>query len=141
MQSLVIQLTLETFLESKLSLWKRLGFLKITFQDLTHVHASLMLYFGHDIKEISERLGHAKSSFTYDTYVHIMSKTKKKLIDNLQQSIKLWPPMMGVIFFRFFLKMRHHIATLKTQTQMLPFCCQYRLEQIKNHPWKSQEWL
>ncbi|MCI4168834.1 hypothetical protein MMJ17_12020 [Bacillus spizizenii] len=48
-----------------------------------------MLYFGHDIKEISERLGHAKSSFTYDTYVHIMSKTKKKLIDNLQQSIKL----------------------------------------------------
>ncbi|WP_439016153.1 tyrosine-type recombinase/integrase [Bacillus velezensis] len=59
------------------------------FHDLRHVHASLMLYFGHDIKEISERLGHAKSSFTYDTYVHIMSKTKKKLIDNLQRSIKL----------------------------------------------------
>lgn len=28
-----------------------------------------MLYFGHDIKEISERLEHAKSGFTYDTYV------------------------------------------------------------------------
>lgn len=76
-------------LRKQAKLMKKAGVPKITFHDLRHVHASLMLYFGHDIKEISERLGHAKSSFTYDTYVHIMSKTKKKLIDNLQRSIKL----------------------------------------------------
>jgi integrase len=40
--------------------------------DLRHTHASLLIKHGIPLKVVSERLGHAKASFTMDTYQHIM---------------------------------------------------------------------
>ncbi len=40
--------------------------------DLRHTHASLLFKHGIPLKVVSERLGHAKASFTMDTYQHIM---------------------------------------------------------------------
>lgn len=59
-----------------------------------------------------------------------MSKAKKKLIDNLQRSIKLSTYDEGH-FFVSFLKIRYSVATLKTQTQMLPFYCQLEIRANK----------
>jgi integrase len=39
--------------------------------DLRHTHASLLIKHGMPLKVVSERLGHAKASFTMDTYQHI----------------------------------------------------------------------
>jgi integrase len=44
---------------------------RIRFHDLRHTHASLGLAAGVPVKVMSERLGHATSSFTADTYQHV----------------------------------------------------------------------
>jgi integrase len=44
---------------------------RIRFHDLRHTHASLGLAAGVPVKIMSERLGHATSSFTADTYQHV----------------------------------------------------------------------
>ncbi|GIO04756.1 site-specific integrase [Brevibacillus reuszeri] len=45
---------------------------KITFHDLRHTHATLLIKQGVHIKVISERLGHSSVSITMDTYGHLM---------------------------------------------------------------------
>jgi integrase len=45
---------------------------KITFHDLRHTSASLMLLQGRHPKIVSERLGHASVQLTLDTYSHLM---------------------------------------------------------------------
>ncbi|GFN32064.1 site-specific integrase [Paenibacillus xylaniclasticus] len=44
----------------------------ITFHDLRHTHASLMLRQNIHPKVVSERLGHSKIQITLDTYSHLM---------------------------------------------------------------------
>jgi integrase len=60
----------------RLSTWfsrlvKAAGLPPIRFHDLRHTHASLALAAGVSTKVVSERLGHATSSFTADTYMHV----------------------------------------------------------------------
>ena len=50
---------------------------------LRHTFASLMIRKGVDIKIISEMLGHASVSFTYNTYVHLIEEEKAKIIQQL----------------------------------------------------------
>jgi len=50
---------------------------------LRHTFASLALRKGVDIKVISEILGHASVSFTYNTYVHIIEEQKINAVDLL----------------------------------------------------------
>lgn len=50
---------------------------------LRHTFASLMIRKGVDIKIISEMLGHASVSFTYNTYVHLLEEEKAKTIQQL----------------------------------------------------------
>jgi integrase len=45
---------------------------RIRFHDLRHGHATHMLAAGVNVKLVSERLGHATTSFTLDTYAHVM---------------------------------------------------------------------
>lgn len=45
---------------------------RIRLHDLRHGQASLMLAAGVDMNIISKRLGHARSSFTADTYAHML---------------------------------------------------------------------
>lgn len=50
---------------------------------LRHTFASLMIRKGVDIKIISEMLGHASVSFTYNTYVHLIEEEKAKVIQQI----------------------------------------------------------
>lgn len=45
---------------------------RIRLHDLRHTHASLALQAGVPVKVVSERLGHASTSFTMDVYGHVM---------------------------------------------------------------------
>jgi integrase len=40
--------------------------------DLRHTHATLLIKHGVPVKVVSERLGHAKTAFTMDTYQSVM---------------------------------------------------------------------
>lgn len=44
---------------------------KITFHDLRHTYATLLLENGVNIKIISERLGHSRVAITLDIYSHV----------------------------------------------------------------------
>jgi integrase len=46
-----------------------------------HTAASLLISFGMEISAVSHILGHSKTSFTYDTYVHPMSAEKDRAAD------------------------------------------------------------
>ncbi len=51
---------------------EREGLPKITFHDLRHVNATLLLLKGVDVKIVSERLGHSTSAITRDLYQHVL---------------------------------------------------------------------
>lgn len=46
----------------------------ITFHDLRHTHATLLLQEGVDVKTISKRLGHANITTTLNTYAHVVDE-------------------------------------------------------------------
>jgi integrase len=58
---------------------------RITFHELRHTHASLLLNLGVDIKLISERLGHSSIRITYDIYAHLMPGKQKEAADKLSK--------------------------------------------------------
>lgn len=47
---------------------------QITFHDLRHTHATLLIYAGENIKVVSERLGHSNVKITLDTYFHVIEE-------------------------------------------------------------------
>ena len=62
----------------------------IRFHDLRHTFATHALANGVDIKTLSEILGHAKTSFTLDTYTHITDDMKKRaseLVGNIMGEV------------------------------------------------------
>lgn len=50
---------------------------------LRHTFASRAIRKGVDIKVVSEILGHASITFTYNTYIHIIDEQKKSAVDQL----------------------------------------------------------
>jgi integrase len=50
----------------------RAGVPKIRLHDLCHSHTTLLLAAGTPLRVVSERLGHAKTSITLDTYAHVL---------------------------------------------------------------------
>jgi integrase len=50
---------------------RRLGFPIIRLHDLRHTWATLALAAGVDVKVVSERLGHASATITWDIYQHV----------------------------------------------------------------------
>jgi integrase len=52
---------------------RRLGFPIIRLHDLRHTWATLALAAGVDVKVVSERLGHASTTITWDIYQHVTS--------------------------------------------------------------------
>jgi integrase len=48
------------------------GVPEIGVHDLRHTHATFLLIGGVPLKVVSERLGHAKTSITLDTYAHVL---------------------------------------------------------------------
>lgn len=61
---------------------------KITFHDLRHTHASLLIKQGVHIKVISERLGHSSVSITLDLYGHLMPNMQEDAAAGLDNLIK-----------------------------------------------------
>jgi integrase len=59
------------------------GVPKIRIHDLRHSHATLLLAAEQPLKVVSERLGHAKTSITLDTYAHILPGLQEGAVDAL----------------------------------------------------------
>ena len=57
---------------------------QITFHDLRHTHATILLLHGENIKVISERLGHKSTKITLDTYSHVLPKMEKHTANLLE---------------------------------------------------------
>lgn len=64
------------------------GVKKIRLHDFRHSHATLLLSYGIPITVISQRLGHADTNMTLNTYSHLVNKDTDKAID-LINDIKL----------------------------------------------------
>lgn len=56
----------------------RAGVPRIRFHDLRHTHATWLIAGGEPIPNVSERLGHAKTSITLDTYAHVVATTRDR---------------------------------------------------------------
>ncbi|SFA83026.1 Site-specific recombinase XerD [Lentibacillus halodurans] len=57
---------------------KKANLKKISFHDLRHTHASLLLKQGAHPKVVSERLGHADTRMTLDTYSHLLPNMQEE---------------------------------------------------------------
>jgi integrase len=68
------------------------GVKKISFRDLRHTHATLLLKLGVNPKIVSERLGHSKVSITLDIYSHVLpdmqESSAQQLSDHLNGKAK-----------------------------------------------------
>ncbi len=70
---------------------RRAGLPYLNFHGLRHSHASLLIASGVDIKTVSARLGHASTSFTLDTYGHLlkgMQEGAAKTINEVQTEVE-----------------------------------------------------
>jgi integrase len=70
------------------SFLEKTGAPKITFHDLRHTHASLLIKQGVHIKVISERLGHSSVAITMDLYGHLMPNMQEDAAAGLDSIIK-----------------------------------------------------
>jgi integrase len=59
----------------------------IRVHDLRHTHASLLLAAGVPVKEVADRLGHAKPMITLSVYAHV--------IPSMSQSARRWSELMS----------------------------------------------
>jgi integrase len=67
---------------------------KIRLHDLRHTHATYLLSpppfgLGQSIKAVSERLGHAKTTTTMNTYAHVLPNMQESLADELEKSLDI----------------------------------------------------
>ncbi len=75
----------KTFIEKGIKqACKDSGIKRIRVHDLRHSHASYLISKGANIKLISKRLGHAKTSITLDTYGHMFPSDEHTLIELIE---------------------------------------------------------
>lgn len=63
--------------------------IQFNFHSLRHTHATLLIENGADIKDVQERLGHARITTTMDTYVHNTESMKKRSVDIFEKAAGL----------------------------------------------------
>lgn len=56
----------------------KLGIPTISVHGLRHTHASLLLYEGVSVASVAKRLGHANTTTTQETYIHIIEELENK---------------------------------------------------------------
>lgn len=66
---------------------KKLEITKISFHDLRHTHATLLLKEGIHPKIVSERLGHSKVSITLDTYSHVIPDMQTEAAEKIEEML------------------------------------------------------
>ncbi len=64
---------------------KELGLEHITFHDLRHTHATLLLSQKINPKIVQERLGHSTITLTLDTYSHLVPDIQKEAVKALDK--------------------------------------------------------
>jgi integrase len=52
--------------------------------DLRHLHVSLLVEQGIDVRTVADRLGHTRSSFTFDVYAHLFEEQRLKAALSLE---------------------------------------------------------
>lgn len=67
---------------------KGAGLGELRFHDLRHTAATLMLKGGVNVKVVSERLGHARVSFTLDVYSHVLPDMQQEAAEVLERLIR-----------------------------------------------------
>lgn len=60
----------------------------ITFHELRHSHATLLLTMGINPKVVQERLGHESVKTTLDKYGHVLPTTQRQAVELLQEMLK-----------------------------------------------------
>lgn len=60
---------------------------RIRLHDMRHTHATLLLAAGTPIKAVSERLGHAKTSITLDTYAHVLPDMQDRAVEAIDAAL------------------------------------------------------
>ena len=58
---------------------------KITFHQLRHTNASIMIASGEDVVTVSGRLGHADKNITLNTYSHIIKSKEKQVASKMDE--------------------------------------------------------
>jgi len=71
------------------------AFPDVTFHDLGHTTATMLLSDGVPIPVVSERLGHSKVSATLDFYAHVLPETKATLGDRFEQRLAAYETPLG----------------------------------------------
>ena len=66
-----------------------IGAQEATLHSLRHAHASLLISQGTHIKAVSERLGHASTSFTLDTYAHLLPGMQEAAAEAIDAALTL----------------------------------------------------
>lgn len=61
---------------------------QITFHDLRHTHATILLFNGENIKVISKRLGHTSTKLTWDIYSHVLPAMEERTANLLENIFK-----------------------------------------------------
>ncbi len=64
----------------------------ITFHDLRHTQASLLLAAGVDLKAIQKRLGHKKFETTANIYSHLLQNSQHEAVDKLSNMMEKTAP-------------------------------------------------
>lgn len=59
----------------------------ISIHGLRHTHASLLLYEGVSIASVAKRLGHANTTTTQETYLHIIKELENKDNDKVLHTL------------------------------------------------------
>lgn len=80
--------TRSAFTSSYRDLLRRRNLAGPNFHALHHSHASLCLRNGVDVKEVGDRLGHSRASFTLDTYVHLLPGPDKEVARRVDRVLR-----------------------------------------------------
>ena len=68
---------------------KALNLPPLTFHEIRHTHATLLLKAGIHVKVVSERLGHASVAITLDTYSHVLPNIQQSAADKIEEALYL----------------------------------------------------
>ena len=58
------------------------------FHSLRHTHATILVQEGANIKDVQERLGHAKIDTTLDTYTHNTQQMREESVSLFERHLK-----------------------------------------------------
>lgn len=67
---------------------ERAGLPRVSFHDMRHSHATMLLALGESSKVAQERLGHARVSTTMDVYQHVIPEMQKRAVDKLEALLR-----------------------------------------------------